>query len=776
MDVRESISAVKTAVEEGANRPHSEELIKASRAVVSFIGGFLLSAAMVLGTGSPFGIAAVAAAGAGLSGLCCLLGTSLGYIVFCGLGSGIRCIAASMLVFTVLFAFQETRLYAKTAFAPLTAGVCCCLTGFLAAFTDMISGTPTAAVILLESTLAAGGCWFFREAMCDEERTTESSELRHSASVLITLAVLLMALSRLEIPGAVSMGRFLALLMVLTATLRCGMLVGCTVGTVFGLCMDLAVGGLPFYTMSYALGGLLSGVFNRHGRLVFLLSFILACAVAVICTWSTQPQINALLEVFCACVVFMVLPSGFLCKVGSLIEPSSDGSGESGLRHYVAKRVEGLSRAYSGLYDIVRRNVEKPVNDNDPSHVFDRAAEAVCVNCREKNRCWNNCYVDTLSALNDASEIMLKRGMLCLEDIPRHFTERCRTPEAFVAAVNGELRAAAYRRQFAASLRDSRDTAWGQYADMAEVLTDVAGELDSVNGADRLAERRLSRYLRTMDIEADTAVYRDGSGRLRAVIESANLAPLFKNESYLEKLSEVLGTRMCRPETAAEGTARLVLAEAEPLAVKVGIAAMKKEGERISGDRGACFKTDSGVLCVILSDGMGCGDDAAKESGEVIEILEGFLRSGMDPAVAMKTLNSVMLLKSADHWGFATVDLMCIDMFTGETCFYKYGAAPSYVMNGKSIQRIKCETLAPGLTGAGVAPDVVRMRLRPGSTAIIASDGVIGDNNDGWLREVLDSATDDMKLLARDTLREAERVYGNADDMTVLAVRVEKRT
>ena len=41
---------------------------------------------------------------------------------------------------------------------------------------------------------------------------------------------------------------------------------------------------------------------------------------------------------------------------------------------------------------------------------------------------------------------------------------------------------------------------------------------------------------------------------------------------------------------------------------------------------------------------------------------------------------------------------MCVDLFTGETCFYKYGAAPSYVKSGKSIRRIKCETLAAGIS------------------------------------------------------------------------------
>ena len=82
------------------------------------------------------------------------------------------------------------------------------------------------------------------------------------------------------------------------------MLTGCTVGTAFGLAMDMVQGGIPFYTMSYAFAGLLSGLFNRHGRLVFLLAFILANASAVACTWGAGPQIYSLFEVFCASVIF----------------------------------------------------------------------------------------------------------------------------------------------------------------------------------------------------------------------------------------------------------------------------------------------------------------------------------------------------------------------------------------------------------------------------------------------------------------------------------------
>ena len=68
--------------------------------------------------------------------------------------------------------------------------------------------------------------------------------------------------------------------------------------------------------------------------------------------------------------------------------------------------------------------------------------------------------------------------------------------------------------------------------------------------------------------------------------------------------------------------------EAEPLTVSVGVAAVKKEGESISGDRGTYFKTEQGVLCVLLSDGMGSGENAARESVSTVRILERFLRAG----------------------------------------------------------------------------------------------------------------------------------------------------
>ena len=80
------------------------------------------------------------------------------------------------------------------------------------------------------------------------------------------------------------------------------------------------------------------------------------------------------------------------------------------------------------------------------------------------------------------------------------------------------------------------------------------------------------------------------------------------------------------------------------------------------------------------------------------------------------------------------------------------------------------------LAGEGEAPDAVRMRLKPGGVALIASDGVVAPEDDKWLRQMLlDYDGSDTKALARSVIHTAGEKYGYSDDMTVLAVRVEER-
>lgn len=755
----------------------SPQLALAAGWTLNFLLGLVMASARILGDYGPFGIAAAAQAGASLGGFCCALGASLGYLLSFGFERGIKYVAAVMLVFTAGYVSQELKLYRRSWYMPLIAAAFTLLAGFLGAI-DSARGSPVAMPLLTETVLAGGCTLFFREALSTGERSSEAAELRHGVALVIFLSCVMITLSRLNIAGVFSVGRFISLLAVMTAALKGGALSGAAAGAALGTAMDIAVGQTPFFSAAYAFMGLVSGMFSRHSRPLFVVSCILSNAAAA--AWSyggTELGLPALYECFAASVVFMLLPNALLSYIGALLKPDAAASGESGLRRYAARRISRMGEAFQDLYDTVDECLGEAKNDEDISKVFDAASETVCARCKNKSECWNRSYMDTLSVFNDLTPVISKRGIIMKSDLPQHFLEKCPSAGELVSAVNGELRGRVYRRQFFSRLRENRSAAYSQYADMAEILREVSDELQSSGGPDPLSQRRLSRFLSGLGVDADISAFRDSGGRLHILLESAALGKLTGRADYLTELSGVVGVRLCRPVGGEAAEGRLSLLEAEPLSASVGIASMRKKGESVSGDRGTYFKTDRGVLCIILSDGMGSGPDAARESVSAVRILERFLRAGVDPAAAMRMLNSMMLLKNGEEWGFATVDLMCIDLFSGETVFYKYGAAPSYVRSGKSIRRVRCESLAAGLTaGAGSEPDAVRLRLRPGAVALIASDGVIAGNNDAWLRAILaDSSGSDTKALARQTLQAALSQFGCSDDMTVLAVRLDSR-
>lgn len=753
------------------------QLKRALGIAVCFILGLLCSSVRIFGYISPFGTAITAQAGAGIGGIATLLGASAGYLIFGGFDWGIRYVATCVLIFTISFVFQSTKVYNTRWFMPTAAGIVCTVTAALNSF-SYPGWVEAAILVVFEVVLAAGCTYFFSVALSQEQRDTDFSEIRHGVGVIILLACIFMAFSDVMILDVVSVGRMAATVTVMAYSLSGGSLSGCGTGAAMGLAMDLAAGGTPYFAMAYTFSGLISGSFSKHGKLTFALSYIIANAAAVAWTWQVDFRSEILYETFVASVIFLMIPTTALHYIGSALQRTAVGKGETGLRRYSAKRIRNISAAFRDLYDTVRRSLEESSNDNDIARVFDRAADGVCSSCKNKNECWNVNYMDTLSIMNDVTPVMLENGRLRSEDLPQRFRDKCPSVYSFTAAVNSELRSLMYRRQYRSRLAENRTAAYGQYADMAQIMDSVADELSSAYGADPLAERRLMRFLRETDIDAEISVFRDRSGRLRAIIESGRLTPLIRDEKYLDKLSTVLGVRLCKPDTSTvKSSGRLMVMEAEPLTVSVGIATTKKRGETVNGDRGTYFKTEQGVLCVILSDGMGSGEEAARESVAVVRILESFLRAGVDPNAAMKVLNSVMLLKNGDEWGFATVDLMCIDLFTGETSFYKYGAAPSYVKFGNGIKRIKGRSLAVGLAaGEGSAPDVVRMKLKPGSIAVIASDGVMVQEDDRWLRSLLSNWKDgSSKELATETMTAAVKQYGRTDDMTVLTVFVNQR-
>ena len=275
--------------------------------------------------------------------------------------------------------------------------------------------------------------------------------------------------------------------------------------------------------------------------------------------------------------------------------------------------------------------------------------------------------------------------------------------------------------------------------------------------------------------EAHVAYY-DQAGRLRLELEGAGLTPLRKPEA-VDRLSRLMGFPLRALEE--ERRDRLVLVQSEPLMAVAGVAAQQKGGQTVSGDTGAWFKHDDGSLYVLLCDGMGAGAPAQRERSLAVRLLEQFLRAGVRPENALRTLSSALALRNDETaGGFTTVDLLRVDLFTGEGAVYKYGAAPTYVRKGPAVNRITGASLPAGLvSGEGAAPDVTSLRLEAGDWVVLVTDGVAGGEGDQWVRDILAAfAGDSPRELAQAVLDGSRARAGAADDRTVLALRLARRT
>ena len=172
-----------------------------------------------------------------------------------------------------------------------------------------------------------------------------------------------------------------------------------------------------------------------------------------------------------------------------------------------------------------------------------------------------------------------------------------------------------------------------------------------------------------------------------------------------------------------------------PMAYQIGTGLFPRSGESISGDSFSAFETPEHQLFLLLSDGMGSGEDARKASSGAVHLLQQFLQSGIEPEPALKTLNSALAVHG--QAGFTTMDLLQLDLCTGEGALYKYGAAPSYLRRGGQVTRIAGHSLPVGLEHWQRIPDRTPLHLEGECWLLLQSDGIADPGDDHWLMDLL---------------------------------------
>lgn len=166
-----------------------------------------------------------------------------------------------------------------------------------------------------------------------------------------------------------------------------------------------------------------------------------------------------------------------------------------------------------------------------------------------------------------------------------------------------------------------------------------------------------------------------------------------------------------------------------------GAAKAVKETEKISGDNHSFYEGDDGKMVVILSDGMGSGEKACRDSERVIELTERLLEAGFRKEAAIQMINGA-LAASGQEENMSTLDICDMNLYTGECEFIKVGAACTYIKRGRLVDRLSTQNFPLGVFGQ-LEPEILCRTLQNGDYVIMLSDGVLDALSQGIGEEVL---------------------------------------
>lgn len=211
-----------------------------------------------------------------------------------------------------------------------------------------------------------------------------------------------------------------------------------------------------------------------------------------------------------------------------------------------------------------------------------------------------------------------------------------------------------------------------------------------------------------------------------------------------------------------------------------GVARMVKEEQRVSGDSFSFFYEEEGELAMILSDGMGSGEVAERESESVLFLLERMLSAGFREETAIRLINSVLALR-AEQNTFATLDISRINLYGGTCEFIKIGGAATYIKRGKWLECVEAKTLPIGMLQR-VDYDFLVKKLYDGDYIIMMSDGVLDAvperERAEFLQQIIGEDPGENPQVIAGRILNASLLMQNfepRDDMTVLVCGVFKQ-
>ncbi len=614
------------------------------------------------------------------------------------------------------------------------------------------------------------------------------SQNKRFAAICALAASLVLSFKDITVAGA-SLSLFATMLITLYFSRRHGIMYGLVAGTVCGLVTS------PMLAPLFAFAALASGV--MWGVSPF---FAALCACSVGLAWGLYIEgISALTglfpAIFAASLIFAVVDKLYFAE---RLEKESEEPvvfenvqenlyectvlGKDAMSSVVLddaeKKMSAMCETFSSLSDLFYNLSEKMrvPSGADLKQICDNAFDSCCHGCEMRHTCWEKEYSSSLAAVGKLCSSLAKKGRISEEDVAPRMYERCSAMPQIIEQINAN--SASHMQQLI--IGDKTEIFALDYESISELLgAAISGNREdfeyseelSRRACDQISEARLplqSIFAYQNERQKSFVAYADNVGTLCA-----------ERERLQNILEEVSGTRLsCEIKEDERRGAYAVFKSERAFVAEYAKRSIKAEGEEgFCGDTVNIFEGNNNRFYSFISDGMGCGRDAALTSGICSVFLSKVLCATGECEISLKMLNGFLRNKGSGsmHECSATVDLMELDLLEGKASFYKGGAAPSYVFRDGNLFKLRSNTVPLGIIKE-LDTKKIALDVGDGDIIVMVSDGVTQSKEEcPWLFDLLKANVGKESLASiADMIVRRAKYEGASDDISVVVIKVSR--
>jgi stage II sporulation protein E len=610
-------------------------------------------------------------------------------------------------------------------------------------------------------------------------------------SMAVTIAVVLLGIGGISIMGLSAQVVVLNYLIMLAA---------CMGGATWGTAMGVAASAVLFlahplgltYIGVYAFSGLIAGSLREWRKIGVIVGFTAAQSLLLLNMESRHHLLISLFACLLSGLFLFMTSSKSRSKIYRLLpmapreEAHLEPTYASRLQGVAAHRLRDLCQLFMELsYTFSQDNENKEAPQATANKLMDRLAKEVCEECAGNVSCWGKDFYRTYQSMLDVLAISDVHGTITRDMMPEHFRRRCSKITEMQTTLNSLVELYRQELYWEKRLGQTRELVGRQLQGVSGIMSSLAKELNLEVEYMHDREERIVKELGLSGIfSPQVEVVKSENGRIEVTVtkHACNMGENHCVTTLIPLVTQVVGRQMSKGHhrcAALNNKAKctVCLSTAHVLSTETGFAQVARS-QGICGDSYRIAEISGGKLALMVSDGMGDGPLASKESRAAINLLEQMLKAGFDKETTIQTVNSVLALRS-DGDTFATVDMLLLDLYSGSAEMIKIGASSSFIRRKDKVEVLRATTLPAGILN-NVEVDSRRIVLLPGDILVMLSDGVLDGqrgvtDKEEWLSRILRQASmEKAQDLAEYIINRAQNnVSGQVpDDMTVVVLKV----